>query len=104
MFKSPCVWNKFDLDCIFGKGSQLLKFIGKFRYLGVEDLPKEFMIENYLVNVELLENKTGEITAGAYLLSIAEIVNSAWQIGTDSLIIGNNYILGLIWGNDSISV
>ena len=31
------------------------------------------------MNVEFLENKTGEITAGAYLLSnsIAEIVNSA---------------------------
>ena len=44
----------------------------------------------------------GEITAGAYLLSIAEIVNSARQIGTGALLIVNNYILGLIWGNDSI--
>ena len=29
------------------------------------------------MNVEFPENKTGEIIAGAYLLSIAEIVNSA---------------------------
>ena len=54
------------------------------------------------MNVEFLENKTGEITAGGYLLSIAEIINSAQQIGTGALLIVNNYILGLIWGNDSI--
>ena len=54
------------------------------------------MIKNCLINVKLLENKTGEITAEAYLLSIAEIVNSAQQIGTGTILIVNNYILGLI--------
>ena len=52
--------------------------------------------------MEFLENKTGETTAGAYLLSVAEIVNSVQHIGTSALLIVNNYILGLIWGNDSI--
>ena len=70
-FKSPGVWDKFDLDCILGRGDQLLKFIGKFRYLGVVDLPQEFLMENYSMNVESLKNKTGEITAEVYLLSIA---------------------------------
>ena len=60
------------------------------------------MTENCLINAELLENKTGEITAGAYLLCITEIVNSAQQIGTGALLILNNYILGLIWGTGSI--
>ena len=60
------------------------------------------MIENCPINVELLGNKTGEITARAYLLSITEIVSSAQQIGTGALLIVNNYILGLIWGTDSI--
>ena len=60
----------------------------------MEDLPQEFMIENCLINVELLENKTREIKAGAYLLSIAEIVNNARQIGTGALRFVNNYILG----------
>ena len=45
LFRSPGLWNKFDLDFILGKGDQLLKCIGKFRYLGVEDIPQEFMIE-----------------------------------------------------------
>ena len=51
--------------------------------------------------MEFLENKTGEIAAGAYLLFTAEIAYSVWQIGTGALLIGDNFILGLIWGNDS---
>ena len=54
------------------------------------------MTKNCPINIELLENKTGEITAGAYLLSIAEIVSSAQQIGTGPLLIVNNYILDVI--------
>ena len=45
---------------------------------------------------EVLENKTGEITAGVYLLSIAEIVKGVQEIGTGVLLIINNDILGLI--------
>ena len=36
------------------------------------------------------------------MLSITEIVNSVQQIGAGAVLIVNNYILGLIWGNDSI--
>ena len=39
--------HQFDLDYILGKGSQLLKFSGKSRYLWIEDLPQEFLIENF---------------------------------------------------------
>ena len=38
LFKSPGLWDKFD--CILSKGDQLFKFIGKFRYLGIENLPQ----------------------------------------------------------------
>ena len=48
----------------------------------MEDLLRDFLIINFSVNVEFLGNKIGEITAGAYLLSTAEIVNSVLQIGT----------------------
>ena len=44
-------------------------------YLGVKDSPQEFVIENLSINVEFLNNRTGEITAGAYLVSITEIVS-----------------------------
>ena len=40
--------------------------------------------------------------AGKNLPSIVEFVNSVQQIGTGALLNVNNYILGLIWGNDSI--
>ena len=60
------------------------------------------MIENSSANVELLGNKTREITGGACFLSIAKIVNRIQQIGTGALLIVNNCILGLIWRIDSI--
>ena len=102
MFRSPGRWDKLGLDSILGKGNQLFKSVGKCRYLGMEDLPEEFFLECFAVNVQFLEIKTGKITTGAYLLSIAEIVNSVQQIGNVALLIVNNYILGLIWGNGSI--
>ena len=46
----------------------------------------------------LLQNKTGEITDGTYLLSTEEIKNNVLQIGTGSLLIVNSYVFGLIWG------
>ena len=50
-----------------GKGDQLSEFFGKFRYLGMEDLSQEFLIENCSVNVEFRETKTEEVSAGPYL-------------------------------------
>ena len=96
LFRSPGLCYKFDLDCILAKGDQLFKFIGQFRYLKTEDLPNELFIENSSVNVEFLENKTGEITTGVYLLSVVEVVINIQQTGTDALLIVNNYGLGLI--------
>lgn len=52
--------------------------------------------------MEFLENKNGEIAAGAYLLSIAIFVNSVQPIGTGALLIANNDVLGPIWENDCI--
>ena len=77
LLTSPSLWNKFDLECILVKerGSVFFIFIGQFRYLGIQVLPHEFVLENVSVNVEFLENKTREITNGTHLLSIAEIVN-----------------------------
>ena len=72
--------------------------VGKFRSLGMEDLLQEFLIENCSINVEFLENKTGEVTAGLY--SIAEIKDIFGRIGALAAVIINNDILGLIWGND----
>ena len=65
----------------------------------MENLTHEFFIENSLINVELLNNRTGEITRGAYLVSFTEIMSDFQQIGTGALLIINNYIFGLLWGN-----
>ena len=102
LLKSSGLWYKFDLAYISGKRDQLFKFIGKFRYLGIKDLPQELLIEKFSINVEFFEIKTGEITAGKYLLSVTEIVNSLKEIRNSDLLVVNNYILGLIWGFDSM--
>ena len=82
MLKSPSQWNKLDLDDILGKGYRLFKVFAKFRYLVIEDLPQEFLIEGFDVNEQFLKNKKEEITAEASQVSIVEIVNKVPQIGT----------------------
>ena len=41
----------------------------------MEDLPQEFFTGNFSVNVECFNIRRGEITAGAYLVSITNIVS-----------------------------
>ena len=81
LFRSPGMWDKSDLYSILGKGDQLFKFIERFRYLWMEDLPQELLVEKVSINLEFLKNKAGEITARAYLISISEIVNGFRKLG-----------------------
>ena len=46
----------------------VLSLFDKYRYLGMEHLLQEFLIKNFSINVDFVENKKGEITAGVYLL------------------------------------
>ena len=77
----------------------MFKSFSNYRYLGIEDLPQDCFIENSSINIEVLNNRTGEITAGAYPVSISEIVSDCQQTGTGALLIINNYILDLLQGN-----
>ena len=74
----------------------MFKFIGIIKYLGMDGIPQKFLVENCSVNVKILEIRTREITAGAYLIPISEIVNGVQQIRAGALLILNKYILGLI--------
>ena len=95
LLKSASTWDFIDLDYILQKGDLLFKSRNNYRYLGMENLPWEFFIENSSINVEFL-NKTGEFTAEPYLVYITEIVGDCQQIGTESPLIIDNYILGLL--------
>ena len=53
----------------------MFKFLKRYRYSEMEDLPQEFFIKNYSINVQFLNNRTGNKTAGAYLVSLNEIVS-----------------------------
>lgn len=92
LFKLLHFWNLIDLDSISQKGDELLKSFNEFRYLGVEDLPNGFLID-------FLENRTGKITVGAYLVYLIEIVSSCQQARSGALLIFNNCDLGLPWGS-----
>ena len=57
--------------------------------MSIDELPQEFLVENSSINVEFLENKTGKITAGTYLVCIAEIAYSVNEIGAGALVAKN---------------
>ena len=99
IFKSASIWDSFNLDCVFQKGDLLFNSLNKYRYFWMEDLPQEFFTKNLSINVEFLNNRTREITAGVYFVPITEIMRDSQQIDTKALLIINNYILGLLWGN-----
>ena len=60
--KTIARWDSDDLDRILQNGDSLFKSLSIFRLLGIEDLPAEVNICGYVVRIELLENKTEEIT------------------------------------------
>lgn len=82
----------------------MFKSLNNYRYLGMEGLPQEIFIENFAVNAEFIYNRTREITVGACLMSITEIVSDCQEIDTRALLIINNYILGFLWGNQCFLV
>ena len=61
---------------------------------------RSFFIENSSMNVESLNNRGVEITAGSYLVSVTGTVSDCPQpLSTEALLIINNYLLDLLWGN-----
>ena len=84
------------MDCILQKGDHFLDSRNNYRYLGMEDLLQEFFLENSAINIEFLDNRTAEITAGKCLVSITEIVSDCQLIDTEALLILKKHILRLL--------
>ena len=68
----------------------------------MEDLPQKFLVERSSINVTFLEYETGKVTVWPHLMSVSNIANGIQQTRAVDLLILNNYILGVIWENDSI--
>ena len=68
----------------------------------MEDLPQKFLVERSSINVTFLKYETGKVTVWPHLISVSNIANGIQQTRAGDLLILNNYILGLIWENDSI--
>ena len=41
--KTAGLWIKFGVDCVLGKRDQLFTFTVKFKCLGIEYLPQDFL-------------------------------------------------------------
>ena len=76
--------------------------MNQYRLPGVDDSPSTVNIYSYSVDIFSLDNKTGEITLNAYLISLKEIIESCLNIGSGALLIISGYIFGLIWGKDRV--
>ena len=94
LFKLPNFWDLSDLDSKIQKKDNLVKYIITFRYVGLKGFQHGFLIENCLINAGFLDNRTGPITAGTYLVPITEIISSSKQVGSGALLNVNNYVLG----------
>ena len=69
----------------------MFKFLEKFRYLEIQDLPQTILIEEFTVNVHfLVKKKTRKITVVPYLPTTLEIVNSVQQIENAAVLIFHN--------------
>lgn len=60
--------DKFDLDGISGKEDPLLTYLDRFRYVGLKDIPQEFVTESFSLNVKFLEKYYGRnYTCGIFV-------------------------------------
>ena len=50
-------------------------------------MPHVFLTESYLINIDFRDHGTGEITAGAYLVSITEVISSCQLVRGGALLI-----------------
>ena len=82
---------------ILENGDRLFKSLNQYRLLGVDYLPRTVNIYGHSVDIFLLDNKTGEITLNAYLISLREIVESYLNIESGALLMISGYIFGIIW-------
>ena len=99
---SVTTWDGTDLDMILENGDQLFKSLNQYRLLGIDNLPRTVSIHSYSVDIFLLDNKTGEITLYAYLVSLKGIIDSCLNIGSGVLLIIRGYIFGLLWGKECV--
>ena len=91
LFKLPQFWDLNDLDCELQKWGELFKSVNEIRLFGVEGLPHGFLTENYLIDVDFLENRIAKITIEGYLASITEVISDSQQVKwSGALLIFNN--------------
>ena len=101
-FTSVTTWDGTDLDMILENEDRLFKSLNQYRLLGVDDLRRTVNIYGHWVDILLLDNKTGEMTLNAHLISLREIIESCLYIESGALLTISRYIFRIFGGKDCV--
>ena len=50
------IWKSYDLDYILEKGDETFKHLGISRPLFMSELPRNILIENTVIEIDMLDN------------------------------------------------
>ena len=57
--KKVSIWKSYDLDYILEKGDETFKHLGISRPLFMSELPRNILIENTVIEIDMLDNHFG---------------------------------------------
>ena len=61
--RDVCFWKPVDLDCILVEGDKLYKLLGFQGHRNVDELPRQVIISEHTINLEILEENIHDIVA-----------------------------------------
>ena len=96
--KKVSIWKPFDLDYILENGDETFKRLGISRSLFMSELPRNVLIENYNIEIEMLDHYYG-------LLGKKNIFEDHVLIqdtGNGLLLMTGGFTIALIWSKNSV--
>jgi len=101
-------WNKYDLDHVLNNGDGIYKFLlygpgplDKIRFLDVDDLPREIILQHRQIGLTFLELKDGELSFDINNTSLVTLFYSTNVTGDGFLLIFSDVVLAITYNNDT---
>ena len=96
--KKVSIWKSYDLDYILDKGDKTFKLLGISRPLFMCELPRNIMIENTVIEVDMLGNYFGLLVKD----NIFENNASVRETGNGLIFMTGGFTISLIWSKNSV--
>ena len=96
--KKVSLWKPFDLDYILENGDKAFKIVGITRALFMSELPHNMFIENYKIEVEMLQHFVELFKQE----NIFEGHDSITDTGNGLIFMTGGYTLSLIWSKNFV--